>query len=411
MGFEFFISIRYLLAKRRQTFVSLITFISIAGVAVGVTALIVVLAVMNGFHEHLRDRILGVTSHVNIMSYTGSIPNYREVMGQIENNGSVIAATPFIYAPVMMTTSGRSAGAVLRGIDPLSASRVLRLNLTRGSLADLVESAHETPGRSYPGIILGAELANNLGVRVGDYLTIISPLGRLTPMGQAPKTGLFEVVGLIESGMYEYDRTLAYVDIPVAQKFLGIGDSVTGIEANVRDIYKAGEIADALRKSLGPPFYVSDWIKMNSNFFSALKLEKVVMFVILTLIILVASFNIVSSLTMLVMEKGRDIAILKAMGATTASIRKIFVLEGFFIGICGTGLGVFGGYVLCDLLSRYKFIRLDPVVYQFAYLPVKMETLDFAAIAFAAICISLVATLYPSLRAASLDPAEALRYE
>jgi lipoprotein-releasing system permease protein len=211
--------------------------------------------------------------------------------------------------------------------------------------------------------------------------------------------------------MYEYDNTLAYVDLPVAQQFLGVGDSVTGIEARVNDIYKAGEIAEALKKRLGPPFYVSDWIKMNSNFFSALKLEKVVMFVILTLIILVASFNIVSSLTMLVMEKGRDIAILKAMGATTSSIRKIFVLEGFLIGICGTALGVLGGLFLCDMLQKYKFIELPPDVYHISTLPVKMEGLDLAVIALAAMCISLVATLYPSRKAARLDPAEALRYE
>ena len=412
MGFEFFISIRYLLAKRRQTFVSLITFISIAGVGVGVTALIVVLAVMNGFHEDLRGRILGITSHVNITSYAGAILNYRELMEEIDKEKGVVGSTPFIYAPVMMT-AGRSAGAVLRGIDPLSASKVIKLqeNLIRGNLADLAQSSHETPVRTYPGIILGVELANNLGIRVGEYLTVISPAGRLTPMGQTPKSGLFEVVGIIQSGMYEYDNTLAYVDVPVAQQFLGIGDSVTGIEVRVQDIYKAGEIAEALKKRLGSPFYISDWIKMNSNFFSALKLEKVVMFVILTLIILVASFNIVSSLTMLVMEKGRDIAILKAVGATTTSIRKIFVLEGFLIGICGTGLGILGGYTLCGLLKRYKFIELPKDVYHISNLPVKMEALDLAAIAFAAICISLIATLYPSRKAAGLDPAEALRYE
>jgi len=410
-GFEFFISIRYLLAKRRQTFMSLITFISVTGVAVGVTALIVVLAVMNGFHEDLRGRILGITSHVNIGSYGGVISNYREIIQEVEKEPGVVKATPFIYAQVMITSGRSVSGAVLKGIDPLSASKVIKIeeNLRWGSLADLVQSTQA--GSSPPGIIVGYALANNLSVRVGDYVTIISPAGRLTPMGQVPKSKLFQIVGIIESGMYEYDNTLAYADMSPAQQFLGIGDSVTGIEVKVADIYKAGDVAQRLKARLGAGYYANDWMRMNSNFFQALKLEKVVMFVILTLIILVASFNIVSSLIMLVMEKGRDIAILKAMGATTASIRKIFVLEGFLIGTTGTFLGLMGGFALCGILKRYKFIELPPDVYHISTLPVKMEALDLVTIALSAIVISLVATLYPSRKAAGLDPAEALRYE
>lgn len=410
LGFEFFISIRYLLAKRRQTFVSLITFISVAGVAVGVTALIVVLAVMNGFHEDLRNRILGVTSHVNIGSYGGVIPNYNELIEQVQKEPGVLGATPFIYAQVMITSGRSVSGAILRGIEPLSASKVIKIqeNLYRGNLADL---SQQQQGAAYPGVIIGKQLAQNLGIRVGEFVTIISPAGRLTPMGQVPKSKLFQLVGVIESGMFEYDNTLAYVDLTSGQQFLGIGDAVTGIEVKVADIYKANEVAKGLQERLGPPYYVRDWMQMNSNFFQALKLEKVVMFIILTLIILVASFNIVSSLIMLVMEKGRDIAILKAMGATTASIRKIFVFEGFLIGLSGTVLGVLGGFVLCYALGRYKFIELPPGVYHISTLPVKMEAFDLIVIAFSAIAISLLATLYPSRKAARLDPAEALRYE
>jgi lipoprotein-releasing system permease protein len=414
MGFEFFISLRYLLAKRRQMFVSLITFISIAGVAVGVTALIVVLAVMNGFHDDLRNRILGVTSHISIGSYAGAIQNYNETMKEIEKEPGVVGATPFVYAQVMISSSrNTSSGAILRGIEPVSASKVTKIqeNLFRGNLSDLVAAPAEPGAPIYPGIILGIELSKNLGVRTGEFVTVISPAGRLTPVGQVPKSKIFQVVGIIESGMYEYDNTLGYVDLAAAEQFLGIGDAVTGIEVKVRDIYKAGEIAKSLEARLGPPYYVRDWMMMNASFFSALKLEKAVMFVILTLIILVASFNIVSSLIMLVMEKGRDIAILKAMGATTASIRQIFVLVGFLIGLSGTVFGNFGGFSLCSLLKEYQFIDLPASIYHISKLPVKLEALDVITIDFSAIFISLVATLYPSRRAAGLDPAEALRYE
>jgi lipoprotein-releasing system permease protein len=415
MNFELFVSLRYLLAKRRQTFISLITMISIAGVAVGVMALIVVLAVMNGFQEDLRSRILGVTSHIVVGNFNGTMSDYKEVMQEVEKESGVGAATPFVYTQVMISSGRSVSGAILRGVDPASASRVINLqkNMIRGNLDDLLPSSQtgvpSSPAHS--GIILGVELANNLAVHQGDWITVISPVGRLTPMGQSPKSKLFQIVGIFQSGMYEYDNTLAYVDLREAQQFLGIGDAVTGVEVKVADIYSAQKIAEAIRARLGHPYWVRDWMQMNRSLFSALKLEKVVMFIILTLIVLVAAFNIVSSLIMLVMEKTRDIAILKAMGATTARIRKIFVLEGFMIGVSGTILGLMGGFGLCGLLKKYQFIELPRDVYGISTLPVRLETFDVTVIALAAVIISLVATIYPSRQAAGLDPAEALRYE
>ena len=414
MNFELFVSFRYLLAKRRQTFISLITFISIAGVAVGVTALIVVLAVMNGFQDDLRSRILGITSHAVVGSFNGAFSDYQALMKEVEKEPGVVAATPFVYAQVMISSGKNVSGAILRGIDPQTAAKVINIqdNMLRGNLGDLrTEPPSASGSAAQPGIILGVELSNNLGIRHGEWVTVISPSGRLTPMGQVPKSKLFQVVGIIQSGMYEYDNTLAYISLTAAQQFLGVGDTVSGVEVRLDDIYQARQIAEALRSRLGLPYWVRDWMQMNRNLFSALKLEKVVMFIILTLIILVAAFNIVSSLIMLVMEKTRDIAILKAMGATTASIRKIFVMEGFLIGTTGTLLGLLGGYILCSLLKKYQFIELPRDVYYISTLPVKMEALDVGMIALAAIFISLVATLYPSRQAAKLDPAEALRYE
>jgi len=412
MNFEFFVSLRYLLAKRRQTFISLITFISIAGVAVGVTALIVVLAVMNGFQRDLRDRILGITSHIVVGRFDATISNYHEVIDEIKLERGVTGASPYVYTQVMLSSGRGVSGALLRGIDPQTATEVVNIqkDMIRGNLMDL----GNTPAGSTednPGIILGVELANNLGVRQKDWVTVISPTGRLTPIGQTPKSRLFQVVGIFQSGMFEYDNTLAYISLKSAQQFLGIGDVVSGIEVRVEDIYDAQAIAQKLRSRLGPSFWVRDWMQMNRNLFSALKLEKVVMFIILTLIVLVAAFNIVSSLIMLVMEKTRDIAILKAMGATTASIRKIFVLEGLMIGVSGTILGLLGGMGLCGILKKYHFIELPRDVYYISTLPVHLEGLDVAIIAFSAIAISLIATLYPSRQAAKLEPAEALRYE
>jgi lipoprotein-releasing system permease protein len=414
MSYELFIGLRYLKAKRKQTFVSLITLISIAGVMVGVTALIVVIAAMNGFKEDLRDKILGVTSHVVISRFDGNISKYLEVIARVKEVSGVNAATPFIYTQVMISSRKAISGAVLRGIEPKTASKVINLpkNLRAGSLEEL-EAENKPEGmRSTPGIILGNELARNIGASRGEPVTVISPLGRLTPLGRVPRSQTFRVAGIFDSGMYEYDSTIAYVSLWAAQRFLGIGDRVTGIEVRVDDIYEADRVARAIGEALdGYPYWSRDWMRMNKNLFSALKLEKIVMFIILTLIILVAAFNIVGTLIMVVIEKTRDIAILKSMGATRRSIMKIFLIEGAVIGLVGTLLGLLGGYTLCKLLATYKFIELPSDVYYISTLPVQMNPLDVALIALAAIVITLAASVYPAWQASRFDPAEAIRYE
>jgi lipoprotein-releasing system permease protein len=381
---------------------------------VGVTALIVVIAVMNGFKEDLRDKILGVTSHVVISRFDGNISKYQEVRAKVEEVSGVNAATPFIYTQVMISSRKAMSGAVLRGIEPKTASKVINLpkNLRAGSLEEL-EAENKPEGmRSTPGIILGNELARNIGASRGEPVTVISPLGRLTPLGRVPRSQTFRVAGIFDSGMYEYDSTIAYVSLWAAQRFLGIGDRVTGIEVRVDEIYEADRVAKAIGKALdGYPYWSRDWMRMNKNLFSALKLEKIVMFIILTLIILVAAFNIVGTLIMVVIEKTRDIAILKSMGATRRSIMKIFMIEGAVIGLVGTLLGLLGGYTLCKLLATYKFIELPSDVYYISTLPVQMNPLDVALIALAAIVITLAASVYPAWQASRFDPAEAIRYE
>ena len=410
MSFEYFIGGRYLRAKQKETFVSLITMLSVAGVAVGVMALIVVIAVMAGFESDLKHRILRVESHVVLMRHGNSFSDYHKILDQVVNTDGVEAATPFIYTQIMLRSSSRVSGAVLRGIDPESAGGVIKI-LENSALLNIekIHQGDDTTG-SVPGIILGKELARNLGVGMGDAVYLISSRGMISPMGYLPAMKRFQVAGLFESGMYEYDGSLAYIHLRDAQKILHMEDSITGIEVRVNDIYYARKIADKIVAAIGFPYWAKDWMQMNYNLFSALKLEKTVMFIILALIVLVAAFNIASTLIMMVMGKTRDIAILKAMGAMNGSIRKIFIFKGMIIGFVGTTLGVCLGFIICKLLEKYKFIELPGDVYYISTLPVRLETLDVFIIAAAAIVICFVATLYPARQASKLDPVEAIRY-
>jgi lipoprotein-releasing system permease protein len=411
MSFEFYIGGRYLRAKQKQAFVSLITILSIAGVMVGVMALIVVIAVMTGFDADLKARILGGQSQIMLMRHGGGFKSYREVMDSVEKTKGVVAATPFIVTQGMLRSKSGAVGAVIRGIDPSTAGRVMK-TLEKLSLPNF--SGQEPSGQATlqaPGIVLGKELARNLGVIEGSLIYLMSPHGMLSPIGHLPAMKQFKVTGFFQSGMYEYDQTFAFIHIKDAQKMLRMGDSVSGIDIRVTDIYKAREIADQIISKLGFPYWARDWMQMNQNLFRALKMERWVMAIILILIVLVAAFNIASSLIMLVMGKTRDIAILKAMGATNKSIRKIFVFNGMVIGAIGTVLGLCLGLLLCTLLKHYDIYELTGDIYYFTTtLPVKIEIPWVLGIVTAAMVICFLATLYPARQAAKLDPVEAIRY-
>lgn len=406
---EYWIALKYLLAKRKQTFISIITFISVAGVTVGVTALIVVLAVMNGFEKELKDRILGATAHVHVTSLEGSMGAPAALAARLRAMPGVAGASPYILTQMMISSGSGTAGGVLRGIDVEHVGSVTRLprDIRVGSLAALVGNS----GSGLPGVLLGRELAANLGVSVGDVVEILVPGGSVTPLGAFPRVARFRVGGLFESGMYDFDSSFAYVSIGEAARLLGMRERATGVEVRVERIYDAGKIAAAIRSALGYPYWAKDWMESNRNLFSALRLEKAVMFVILVLIVMVAAFNIISTLIMVVMEKTRDIAVLMTLGATRATVRKIFALEGLLIGLVGTGAGALLGGTLCQLLRRYRFIHLPSDVYYISTLPVLVDPANVLLVCGSSILICFLATVYPSVQASRVDPAEAIRYE
>lgn len=420
LPYQLFIAFRYFRSKKKSKGISVNTLISVGGVALGVMALIIVLSVMEGFQNDLQEKILGVNAHIVVQSYEGRISNYNSIRKSISSDADVQSSAPYIYGQVMLRSGDSAHGVVLKGIDPeLEVKTTDVLNrLQEGSIESL-----EKVG-DIPEIIVGRELLRKLGAFVGDEIEMISPVSEVGPLGMIPKMKKFRIGGFFKVGMFEYDSGLAFINIREAQKFLGYGSSVTGIEVRVNDIYKAGEIAERIGDALNSKgdingseafpslkYYAWDWIRMNRNLFSALKLEKIVMFIILTLIIIVASFNIISNLIMIVMEKSREIAILKAIGATSGGIMSIFMVHGLIIGIIGTAIGIAGGYAVCHMLKTYKFISLPPDIYYLSYLPVRMSMFDFLIVSAAAILISFLATLYPSWQAAKLDPVEPLRYE
>ena len=354
------------------------------------------------------SKILGVNSHILVLRYGGAFGDYKKIAERVDKLDGVVASTPFIYAQVMANNSGNVSGALLRGVDPKNAARVVSFEemIKEGSLASLEEDA----GGSSP-IVVGRELSRQIGIGPGDIVTLLSPEGKLTPLGRSPNTKRFRVTGIFDSGMYEYDASMVFVSLKEAQDFLAMGDRVTGLEVRVDDIYESDKIAKQIQADLGYPYWTKDWKVMNRSLFSALKLEKVTMFVILTMIVLVGALNIISTLVMVVMEKTRDIAILRAMGASAKSIMSIFMLQGLLVGLIGTMAGLASGLGICHLLGKYKFISLPADVYYISTLPVRVEFVDVWLVALAAVFISFVATLYPSWYGSRVDPVEAIRYE
>ncbi|MEE9497719.1 MAG: lipoprotein-releasing ABC transporter permease subunit [Nitrospinaceae bacterium] len=426
MSYELRISWRHLCSRKSQKFISLITFISIGGVALGVMALIVVIAVMTGFGQNLRDKILGTNSHIVVtQAMSNGMEDYENVLEKVKTVPQVKDAAPFILKQVMLTFGQRSSGVVIRGVDPEREANIsdLQKNLTEGKLSYLdhapQSAADQEAGIQRKGIILGKELARNLGAYTGDILGILSPSVRMTPLGIIPKIKIVEVVGIFESKMYEYDANLAFISISSAQSLFSMNNRVTGIEIKVADIDAAGKIAETIKDKLGRPYFVRDWMQMNKNLFSALKVEKVTMFIILILIILVAAFNIISTLFMVVMDKAKDIAILKSMGATRRSIMQIFSMQGLIIGICGTALGCIAGFTIVPNLNEivgfiewlFEFKAFPQDVYYLDELPSQIQWFDSFLIIVFSILICFLASLYPAWRASRLDPVDGLRYE
>jgi lipoprotein-releasing system permease protein len=432
--FQTFVALRYMRGRKATAGVSVVTGLTILGVTIGVWTLVVVLSVMAGFEADLQDKILGANSHVVVLSYTNEIEDWEGVAGSIHEIDGVVGVTPFIYSEFILRSRHARIGAVLKGIDPGTVGQVTDLpeNLTLGPGGRIEDAAEaqvllnhlddpgpkmgtplaegEEPPEALPGILIGQEMQAALRVTVGDVIQGVSPLSEPGPMGSMSARIIeFEVAGIFHSGMYEYDTKFSYVTLSSARDFLRMGDSVTGMEIVVDDIYEAPAIAGKIGAKLQYPFWTRDWQKMNAPLFAALKLEKLVMGIILTFIVAVASMNIISTLIMLVIEKRREIAIMKAMGAGRFDLMKLFMVDGLLVGFIGTVLGLVAGLATCLALAEWQFIKLESDVYYVDTLPVHISAGLVAAVALVAVGISFLATLFPSYDGSSLDPVEGLR--
>ncbi len=426
MTFELFIAARYLRAKRRQAVIGVVTVISIIGVAAGVASLIIALAINNGFRQDLQDRLLGSTAHIGLeRAQADGIRNWRPLLEKVAHQPHVIAASPSLYEQVLVSRGARARGLELKGVIPRYESRVSELleSVKTGSTDALrasdafVNGSAETQQNTdedraaYPPIVLGEDLAEDLGAAVGSVVLVTSPQGELTPYGLVPKYKRFKVAGLFKSGFYDYDSSWGLIRLEDAQTLFGLGDVISVIEVKVDDIYKAPQIGTEIENIAGPGFMTTNWEEQNRSLFRALKLEGVVTFITISLIVFVAALNILISLTMMVMEKTKDIAVLMSMGTRKSQIRRIFTYQGLLIGIVGTAIGLVVGYVLSYLGGHYHWIHLSAEVYSIDYVPFAPKAVHGVIVAATAIADSLLATVYPSWSAARILPAEALRYE
>ena len=414
MQYEFFVGLRYLRARRSERFISLLTVIAVLGVMISVVTLNVVIAVMTGFEEVLRDRLLGLNSHILLVKPASYLTGYDGLARRLERREDVTAAAPSLNGQIILTSGNRVSGAVVRGIDPDRSHVELDEYLKQGTLQDLtLRTPVQVDGRdlTLPGIIIGDRLAEQLRVDKGDPVQAVSPVGSPTAVGIIPRIRRFAVAGIFDSGMREYDSGLVFMGLADAQGFFGVADVATSIEITVADAADARGIADDIQEAVGSGYRVEDWTRLWPNLFAALRLEKTVYFLVLLLMVLIAAFNIVSTLIMVVMEKRKDIAVLRSLGASRGGIRWIFLLNGWVIGAVGTLLGVVLGYVLARLIQTYQFIELPDDVFLVSTVPVSISPLYFALVGLASLAICCLASIYPARQAAKLHPVDVIRYE